>query len=420
MAMRNHQNNETGLILLVLHVFLIIVICWQVPAANAKKVETVYIFGDSTMDVGTNNHLKGSLATANNPYYGIDYPNSKSTGRFSNGYNTADYIVNMFGDYKESPPPFLSLIKDKCNFTQEIQRGVNFASGGSGILDDTGFKHFNVVIPLGKQIKQFATVCDDITKAIGQAKAQHLLQNAFYLLSVGSNDLFDYKKYGSNLTTPDFIDHLGGFLASHLEKLYHLGARKLGIIGLAPIGCCPSMRELTSDGGCVDDVNEMAENLYKATEMVLQNMSSSFKGLHYSLGNSYNMTMPVIDPKSKASNLVCVPKKKNVSIFGVSEISQFNFSMGEGRDITQQQSVTLMWWCYRPMVKRACCGHGRFNGKDKCTKKSHLCKNRNATLFFDWVHPTQMASAMAAELLFISAPPIVTPINFGQLAAIQV
>nr|GMC93357.1 GDSL esterase/lipase At5g33370-like [Ipomoea batatas] len=377
MAMRNHQNNETSLILLVLlHVLLIIiVICWQLPAAvNAKKVETVYIFGDSTMDVGTNNHLKGSLATANNPYYGIDYPNSKSTGRFSNGYNTADYIVNMFGDYKESPPPFLSLIKDKCNFTQEIQRGVNFASGGSGILDDTGFKHFNVVIPLGKQIKQFASVCDDITKAIGKAKAQHLLQNAFYLLSVGSNDLFDYKKYGSNLTAPDFIDHLGGFLASHLEKLYHLGARKLGIIGLAPIGCCPSMRELTSDGGCVDDVNEMAENLYKATEMVLQSMSASFKGLHYSLGNSYNMTMPVLDPKSKVFK----------------------------------------------QVKRACCGHGRFNGKDKCTKKSHLCQNRNATLFFDWVHPTQMASAMAAELLFISVPPIVTPINFGQLAAIQV
>lgn len=74
-----------------------------------------------------------------------------------------------------------------------------------------------MVIPLGKQIEQFATVCDNITKAIGQAKAQHLLQNAFYLLSVGSNDLFDYKQYGSNLTGSDFIDYLDSIFASHLE-----------------------------------------------------------------------------------------------------------------------------------------------------------------------------------------------------------
>ncbi|XP_019182627.1 PREDICTED: GDSL esterase/lipase At5g33370-like [Ipomoea nil] len=375
----NHQNNETRLILIVLYyVFLIIIVmCWEVAAANAKKVQTVYIFGDSTMDVGTNNHLKGSTATANNPYYGIDYPNSKCTGRFSNGYNTADYIASMVGDYKESPPPFLSLIKaknHKSNFTQEIQRGVNFASGGSGILDHTGFKHFNVVIHLGKQIQQFARVCDDITKAIGEAKAQHLLQNAFYLLSVGSNDLFDYKKYGSNLTAPDFIDYLGGSLASHLEKLYHLGARKLGIIGVAPIGCCPSMRECTSGGGCDDEVNELAQNLYKTTEKVLQSMSASFQGMHYSLGNSYNMTMNVLDPKSQVFK----------------------------------------------EVKKACCGHGKLNGKDKCTKKSHLCEDRNATLFFDWVHPTQLASSLAAQLLFVAGPPLVTPINFSQLADIQV
>lgn len=94
---RNHQNKEISLFL-VLHVFLIIIVCLQQlrAAANAKGVQTVYIFGDSTMDVGTNNHLKGSTATANNPYYGIDYPNSKCTGRFSNGYNTADYIGILY------------------------------------------------------------------------------------------------------------------------------------------------------------------------------------------------------------------------------------------------------------------------------------------------------------------------------------
>lgn len=40
---------------------------------------------------------------------------------------------------KRSPPPFLSLINGTSNLKKKhIIRGVNFASGGSGLLDITG------------------------------------------------------------------------------------------------------------------------------------------------------------------------------------------------------------------------------------------------------------------------------------------
>lgn len=55
-------------------------------------VPAVYIFGDSTFDVGTNIFVPGSKARVDFKYYGIDFPDSKPTGRFSNGYNTADAI----------------------------------------------------------------------------------------------------------------------------------------------------------------------------------------------------------------------------------------------------------------------------------------------------------------------------------------
>lgn len=60
--------------------------------AASKPMQPVFIFGDSTVDVGTNNHLKNCTARANHPYYGIDYLQSKPTGRFSNGQNAADTI----------------------------------------------------------------------------------------------------------------------------------------------------------------------------------------------------------------------------------------------------------------------------------------------------------------------------------------
>lgn len=58
-------------------------------ADDAKKL--VFILGDSTADVGTNNYVTTSLK-ANFPHNGVDFPNSQPTGRYSNGYNSADEL----------------------------------------------------------------------------------------------------------------------------------------------------------------------------------------------------------------------------------------------------------------------------------------------------------------------------------------
>lgn len=52
----------------------------------------IFIFGDSTADVGTNSFLPKTKIRANFPHNGIDFPNSRPTGRFSNGFNSADYL----------------------------------------------------------------------------------------------------------------------------------------------------------------------------------------------------------------------------------------------------------------------------------------------------------------------------------------
>lgn len=55
-------------------------------------INAMFVFGDSTVDVGNNNYLNDTKAKANFPHYGIDFPGSVATGRFSNGYNTADLL----------------------------------------------------------------------------------------------------------------------------------------------------------------------------------------------------------------------------------------------------------------------------------------------------------------------------------------
>ncbi|KAL2926273.1 hypothetical protein RDABS01_007561 [Bienertia sinuspersici] len=54
------------------------------------------------MDVGNNNYLTLTIAKANFPHYGIDFPTHEPTGRFSNGKNAADFLDQIRSDQTES------------------------------------------------------------------------------------------------------------------------------------------------------------------------------------------------------------------------------------------------------------------------------------------------------------------------------
>ena len=61
--------------------------------AVGGRPPAMYVFGSSILDVGNNNYLRGAaVGRANSPYNGVDFPGSIPTGRFSNGYNIADYV----------------------------------------------------------------------------------------------------------------------------------------------------------------------------------------------------------------------------------------------------------------------------------------------------------------------------------------
>lgn len=69
--------------------------------AGCKVPPAIFVFGDGMLDVGNNNYLNysedlGSPHQANHSYYGIDFPSSEPTGRFSNGYNIADFVCKTF------------------------------------------------------------------------------------------------------------------------------------------------------------------------------------------------------------------------------------------------------------------------------------------------------------------------------------
>nr|XP_043615782.1 GDSL esterase/lipase At5g33370-like [Erigeron canadensis] len=340
-----------------------------------KTNSPIFIFGDSTADVGTNNYLNKCTARADHRYHGIDFAYSKPTGRFSNGKNTADQIVRLLGNHQLSPPPYFALLSHKQTLQRNLLRGSNFASAGAGLFSETGQIQFIKVICMEEQIQQLAAVRRAITDLLGSPKTvDNLFHNSLFIISVGSNDLVEYTvSHGGIIEHPkDLIANLTQAYSRHLTNLYNLGARKFGIIGIPPIGCCPASRVFNTTGGCFEVMNDIARSFYKSMETLLVDFSFLYKGFKYSLGNTYAMTMNIIDN----------PRGNNFK-----------------------------------EVKTACCGSGKFNGAGECKEGANLCFNRDDFLFWDWFHPTEKASELAAlTLAYAEGTEYVTPMNFSSLA----
>ena len=68
-----------------------LVFCLLAAAPAASAARAFFVFGDSLVDNGNNNYLF-TQARADAPPYGIDTPDQRATGRFSNGKNVPDII----------------------------------------------------------------------------------------------------------------------------------------------------------------------------------------------------------------------------------------------------------------------------------------------------------------------------------------
>ncbi|KAK9129333.1 hypothetical protein Sjap_009820 [Stephania japonica] len=346
-------------------VLILVISLSALSFTNAAGDPALFIFGDSIIDIGTNNGLDTTFK-ANIPPYGIDFPDSVATGRFSNGFSAADFLAQKLG-LERSPPPYLAIANHSAYLNRQMVSGLNFASGGAGLLDDTGYGN---AVTIKEQIQQFQMIKANLTALLGEAGAERLLNKSIIFINAGSIDMaLDYFSFKSPPTT-EFSTSLRDALEDHVKTLYSFGARKFGIAGVSAIGCCPAMRAGNDTGECSADLNDYPQSFYSAIVPMLQNLSSELTGMKYSLGNVYHMMMNYLN---------------NPSPSGPTEL------------------------------RRACCRGGKLNAELQCNEKALVCKNRDKYLFWDAFHPSQAAAAIAVETLYNGTTEFVTPINLKQL-----
>ncbi|CAI0475455.1 unnamed protein product [Linum tenue] len=230
-------------------------LCWQWQAlvlialhlcychnfgAIAQEVPCCFIFGDSLVDNGNNNHIL-SLARADYPPYGIDFPAGPS-GRFSNGKTTADVITELLGFDDYIPPYSAATGKD-------VLKGVNYASAAAGIRDDTG-RHLGERISFSGQVRNHQETVSRIAELMGSEEAA----------------------------------------AKHLSK-------KFVLIGVGPVGCSPSELTYHSLDGrtCVQRINSANQIFNDKLRSLVARLNRNVSDANFVFINAYGIVQDLID-----------------------------------------------------------------------------------------------------------------------------
>ncbi|KAM1479404.1 hypothetical protein ACFX2I_026691 [Malus domestica] len=337
----------------------------------SRRTAALFIFGDSTVDPGNNNHITTIPENqAHYEPYGKNGFFETPTGRFSDGRIIVDYIA----EYAKLPliPPFLQ------PSTADYTNGVNFASGGAGVLSET---NQGLAIDLQTQLKNFEEVQKSLTEKLGEVEAKEVISEAVYFISMGSNDYMGgylgSPKMQEQYNPEQFVGMVIGNLTQTIQALYEKGGRKFAFLRLCPLGCLPAFRALNSmnpesgEGGCFEAASALALAHNNALNSVLNSLQYMLKDFKYCNSNFYDWLLERIEDPSK-----------------------YGFKDGVN----------------------ACCGIGPYGGIFSCggtkeVKDYQLCDNADEYIWWDSFHPTERIHEQLAKALWNGPPSDVGPYN---------
>lgn len=318
---------------------------------NPPLVPAFFVFGDSSVDCGTNNYL-GTLARADHSPYGRDFDTHKPTGRFCNGRIPVDYLALRLG------LPFVPNYLGQMGTVEDMIKGVNYASAGAGVIFSSG-SELGQRISFTQQIQQFSDTLQSFILNMGEAAANELISNSVFYISIGVNDYIHYYLRNAsniqNLYLPwSFNQFVAASIRQEIKNLYNMNVRRVILMGLPPIGCAPYYlwRYNSKNGECIEEINDMILEYNFVMRYMIEELGLELPDAKITFCDMYEGSMDII---------------KNHELYG------FN------------------------VTADACCGLGKYKGWIMCFASEIACSNATNHIWWDQYHPTDAVNAILAD-----------------------
>ncbi|KAF3788759.1 hypothetical protein EJ110_NYTH15721 [Nymphaea thermarum] len=292
-------------------------------AITENNVKAMFIFGDSLVDAGNNDFLE-TTAKCNYVPYGVDFC-SGYTGRCTNGRTSADILGQLLG-----LPHLLPVFYDPHTRGSSILAGVNYASGGSGILDSTD-QSANVT-SLSNQIANFGetTLPDLKIQLNGSLALSSYLSQSVFLFCTGGND------YMASCTSS------GVPIECDVQRLTEVLLRNY--TNQLMTGCLPFF-ENHNNGSCVDVLNEASVLFNNKLGPALKNLSEDLPGFAFVYINASGIISEMINHPTTYGL-----KELNASCCFLSESSEGAFC-AEGTEPCPDRSIYAYYDGLHPTEK---------------------------------------------------------------------
>ncbi|CAM8916983.1 unnamed protein product [Rhodiola kirilowii] len=398
------------------------------------EVPGFFIFGDSLVDNGNNNYML-TLARANYRPYGIDFPRG-TTGRFTNGLTYVDALAQLLG-FRNFIPPYAR------TRGRRLLSGVNYASGASGIRDETG-NNLGQHHSMNLQVSNFRDSISDLRRYFrGDNTSLNLyLRKCIIYCGMGSNDylnnyfMTDFYSTSTRFTPKAYAASLLQDYARQLTELYELGARKFIVTAVGQIvhipndcsiyetsededirlQCLLRLRDKIPSGRvwCVAEVGSSGAGVGALDEDGSEKLARGWTRM--------DLELELVRCRgwTRMSEMRCRDRwlRRLAQRFNRGTLPKAKFVFLDSYESTKDLITNAASYGFE-VVDKGCCGVGRNNGQITCLPLQMPCRDRKKYLFWDAFHPTEAANTILAKSSFSSRrKSFAYPINIQKLAAL--
>lgn len=158
------------------------------------------------------------------------------------------------------------------------------------------------VVPLWKELEYYKEYQKKLRSYLGLEKAEKIINESLYLISIGTNDFLEnyyiFPERSSKYSVEEYQHFLAKIAQNFVTQLYHLGARKISLGGLPPMGCLPLERTTkmlsTTGGGCREEYNRVARDFNEKLQVLVLHLNKELFGVQIVLSNPYGILSQII------------------------------------------------------------------------------------------------------------------------------
>ncbi|KAB2052047.1 hypothetical protein ES319_A12G092900v1 [Gossypium barbadense] len=302
-------------------------------ASKSKSKLRLFVFGDSYVDTG---NWRKSIGSSWKEPYGITFP-GKPSGRFSDGRVLTDYIASYLGIRTPIAYKWRKEVK-----RSNLEYGMNFAYGGTGVLDTLANQP-----NMTTQIDFFQRLVEQ--KVYGKQD----LDNSVALVSVAGNDYATYLARNTHdlQKLGDFTKKIMDQLEINIDRIRGLGVKRIAVTLIEPMGCIPLQAVSSSYSNCTQALNLGSKFHNQMLNQSLQNLNA----------------------------------KDNSTVFITLDLYDAFFSALNKFTTHAPGSLGLKPCCEGKDMGKYYCGSVDESGAKLYT----ICENPNLSFFWDTLHPSQ-------------------------------